>query len=61
MLGGPRSSYRIIYFFHSEKMPLYLLTLYGKNEKSDLTDSERKELAKLARMLVQTANTDKGV
>ncbi|MDD4997335.1 MAG: type II toxin-antitoxin system RelE/ParE family toxin [Syntrophales bacterium] len=52
---GKSGGVRIIYFYHNEEMPLYLLTLYGKNEKDDLADSERKELAKLARILVQAA------
>lgn len=56
---GKSGGVRIIYFFHNERMPLYLLTLYGKNEKDDLADSERKELAKLARILVQSAMKDK--
>jgi len=56
---GKSGGVRIVYFFHSEKMPLYLLTVYGKNEKDDLSDSERNELAKLARMLVRSATHDK--
>lgn len=56
---GKSGGVRIIYFFHNERMPLYLLTLHGKNEKDDLADSERKELAKLARILVQSAMKDK--
>jgi hypothetical protein len=50
---------RIIYFFHNEEMPLYLLTLYGKNGKDNLSEGERKELARLARILVQSATKDK--
>lgn len=56
---GKSGGVRIIYFFHNEGMPLYLLTLYGKNEKDDLSGRERKELAKLARILVQTAMKNK--
>ena len=56
---GKSGGVRIIYFFRNEAMPLYLLTLYGKNEKDDLADSERKDLAKLAHMLVQAAIKDK--
>jgi len=36
---------RVIYYFHSEAMPLYLLTVFGKNEKADLSGAERNELA----------------
>jgi hypothetical protein len=34
---GKRSGVRIIYYYHSEMMPLYLLTVFGKGEKSNLT------------------------
>ena len=44
---------RVIYYFHCEDMPLYLLTIYGKAEQSDLTAAERNELAALAEILKQ--------
>ncbi len=56
---GKSGGVRVIYFFYSEKMPLYLLTVYGKNEKDDLSASERRELARLARMLVRSATKDR--
>ncbi len=31
----------MIYYYHSEAMPLYLLTLYGKGQKDNLTDEEK--------------------
>lgn len=40
---------------HSERIPLYLLTVFGKNEKSNITKHERNELAKLVDVLVQVA------
>jgi hypothetical protein len=33
---------RVIYYWRSAKNRVYLLTLYGKNVKDDLTSSERK-------------------
>lgn len=42
---------RVIYYFHSEAMPLYLLTVFGKNEKANLSAAERNELAALVRVL----------
>jgi uncharacterized protein YqeY len=36
-------------------MPLYLLTVFAKNERADLTQKERNELAKLVKILVETA------
>jgi len=35
-------------------MPLFLLTIFGKGEKANLSKSERNELAKLTRQLVAT-------
>ena len=42
----------MIYYFHSEAMPLYLLTLFAKNEQANLTHAERNELAGLVDTLV---------
>ncbi len=56
---GKSGGVRIIYFLHNEEMPLYLLTIYGKNEKDNLSAGERTELAKLARLLVLAAMKDK--
>jgi hypothetical protein len=36
-------------------MPLYLLTVFGKNEKANLSRAERNELAKLVAILKSTA------
>ena len=51
---GKSAGVRAIYYFHSDAMPLYLLTVFGKNERADLTAAERNELAGLARMLKAT-------
>lgn len=52
---GKSGGVRVIYYFHSERIPLYLLTVFAKNERADLTHSERNELAKLVKILVDTA------
>ncbi|MFD0666783.1 hypothetical protein ACT80S_03610 [Ramlibacter sp. MAHUQ-53] len=43
----------MIYYFHSENMPLYLLTLFAKNERANLTRAERHDLAELTGLLVK--------
>jgi hypothetical protein len=48
---GKSSGVRIIYFYHNQSMPLFLLTLFAKGEKSNLSKSERNELAQLARII----------
>lgn len=45
----------MIYYFHDEAMQLYLLALFAKNEKADLSKAERNELAELAAILKSTA------
>jgi len=49
---GKSGGVRVIYYVHSELMPLYLLTLFAKNERANLTKAERNELAGLVDILV---------
>lgn len=49
---GKSGGVRIIYHVHSELMPLYLLTMFAKNERANLTHAQRNELAGLVRVLV---------
>lgn len=50
---GKSGGVRVIYCVHSEAMPLYLLTLFAKNEKANISKAERNELAELVDLLVQ--------
>jgi len=50
---GKGGGVRVIYYFHSERLPLYLLTVFGKNEKANLTKAEANALSKLVKLLVQ--------
>src|SRR5262245_39022862 len=38
--GGKSGGVRVIYYFHSQDVPLWLLTLFAKNEKANLSDEE---------------------
>ena len=49
---GKSGGSRIIYFFHSVEIPLFLLTLFTKNEKVNLSNSEKNELAKMTKILI---------
>ena len=49
---GKSGGVRVIYYFHSEAMPLYLLTLFAKNERANLSKAERNELGELVEILV---------
>ncbi|MFG1490758.1 type II toxin-antitoxin system RelE/ParE family toxin, partial [Oceanospirillum sp. HFRX-1_2] len=41
---GKRGGSRVIYYFLDERRRFYLLTIYGKNEMSDLTAGQKKQL-----------------
>jgi hypothetical protein len=51
---GKSGGVRVIYYFHNEFIPLFLLSLFGKGEKANLTKAERNDLAKLTSLLVKT-------
>jgi hypothetical protein len=41
---GKSGGYRIITFYSGEDIPLFLLNVFAKNEKTDLSQAERNEL-----------------
>jgi len=49
---GKSGGVRIIHFYHDKNIPLYVLTVFGKGEKDNLSNSERNELAKLVKLIV---------
>lgn len=48
---GKSAGIRIIYYFHSEELPLWLLTLFAKNEQSDLSADEVNALSRFVSVL----------
>ena len=50
---GKSGGVRVVYYFHNESMPLFLLSLFGKSEKANLSKSERNELARFTTLLVK--------
>src|ERR1039458_7599806 len=54
---GKRGGVRVIYYFHNETFPVFLLTVYAENQKANLTKAERSELKKLVPVLVRTSAT----
>ncbi len=48
---GKSGGIRVIYYYHNESIPLFLLTAFGKNEKANLSRAERNDLATLTRLL----------
>ena len=51
---GKKGGVRIIYYFHDKRIPLYLLIMYAKETKSDLTIKQQQRLANLVKMLTAT-------
>lgn len=52
--SGKSGGVRVIYYFHNETIPLFLLNMFGKKEKANLTKAEQNKLAKLTSILVKT-------
>ena len=50
---GKSAGVRVVYYFHSQQMPLYLLTLFGKNEKANLSMEEKNYLSRQVKELVK--------
>lgn len=51
---GKRGGARVIHFFHSAAIPLFLLTAFAKNERADLSEADRNDLRKLTKLLVES-------
>jgi mRNA-degrading endonuclease RelE of RelBE toxin-antitoxin system len=51
---GKSGGIRVIYFFYNETLPVFIITVFGKNEKANLTKAERNELAKLTTLLKES-------
>ena len=49
---GKSGGVRVIYYFHSEMMPLYLLAVFRKNEKASISAEEKNLLSKAVKELV---------
>jgi len=50
---GKSGGVRVIYYFHDDAVPLYLLTLFAKGDKANLSKAERNNLAGLVDLLVR--------
>ena len=43
---GKRGGARVIYYYHSERLPVVMLDMYAKNVKANLTKAERNAMTK---------------
>jgi hypothetical protein len=48
---GKSGAYRVIYFYHSMEVPLFLLNVFAKSEKENISQAERNELKQMAGLL----------
>jgi hypothetical protein len=49
---GKSGGARVIYFYHNAGVPVFALTAYAKNDRSDLSQQDRNDLKHLTEVLV---------
>ena len=52
--GGKSGGYRTLYVFGGSHVPLFLLTVFAKNEKDNLTKVEQAAAVELSKKLIAT-------
>ena len=57
--GGKSGGYRTIYVFGGRHMPIYLVTVFAKNEKDNLSKAEQAAAVQLSKMLVASYGEDR--
>ena len=50
---GKRGGVRVIYFYHDADMPLYLLMIYAKAQREDLSPDQKRQVRSLVAELKQ--------
>jgi hypothetical protein len=51
--SGKRGGVRVVYFYHDTAMPLYLLMVYAKAQREDLSPDEKRRVRELVTALKQ--------
>jgi hypothetical protein len=49
--SGKSGGYRVVTYFGGEDMPVFLLTVFAKNEKANLSEAEKNALAAMTKRL----------
>jgi len=52
--GGKSGGYRTIYVFGGTHMPIFLVTVFAKNEKANLSKAEQAAAVQLSKILLDT-------
>ena len=50
---GKSGGVRVIFFYHNETIPIFLLTLFSKSEKANISKAEKNELLKFTKLLIK--------
>jgi hypothetical protein len=48
---GKSGGVRVIYFYHNEQMPIFLLLIYAKARREDMTPDQKRQVTGLATAL----------
>jgi hypothetical protein len=51
---GKSGGVRIIYYYHDENLPIFLFTVYVKNQRANITAAEKNALKKIIQLIVKT-------
>ena len=49
--SGKRGGARVVYYFYDENHPIFLMSIYSKNERIDLTNEQKIILSKLIEII----------
>lgn len=52
--GGKSGGYRVITYFAGDNVPVFLLTVFPKNMKSNLTKAEQNDFSKAVKLLTKS-------
>jgi mRNA-degrading endonuclease RelE of RelBE toxin-antitoxin system len=52
---GKSGGVRVIYYYHDDRIPLYVLTVFGKGDQANLSKADRNDLARFVQILVNTS------
>jgi hypothetical protein len=50
---GKRGGARVVYYYHSDAMPIFALTASTKNERADISQADRNDFRRLTALLVE--------
>jgi hypothetical protein len=51
---GKRGGARVIYYFHSAQIPLFIYAIYAKNMQDDLSNADKNELKQINKSIAES-------